>query len=145
MCSQTLYLSQYGNICAWHLPSNTTILLANYWKVYNYMFRPYSWAIIRFYHEPIVGYITCYLLVMGVLESSTYYCVLSWYVYFFILCIIIFSTGINCRKYPTVTATARAYKNLNQYKVKSKKKSKIKGENVPVRTMQADESRHPMD
>ena len=43
--------------------------LADYWKVYNYMFRPYSWAIIRLYHEPSVGYITCYLLVMGVLES----------------------------------------------------------------------------
>ena len=43
--------TQYGSICAWHLPSNTTILLANYWKVYNYMFRPYSWAIIRLYHD----------------------------------------------------------------------------------------------
>jgi len=47
---------------------NTTILLANYCKVYNNMFRPYSWAIIRLYHEPRVGYITCYLL--DVLESS---------------------------------------------------------------------------
>ena len=33
---------------------------------------------------------------MGVLESSPYYCVLPWYVYFFIPYIIIFSTGINC-------------------------------------------------
>ena len=44
-----------------------------------------------------VGYITRYLLVMGVLESSPYYCVSSWYVYFFlILYINNTSTGINC-------------------------------------------------
>jgi len=64
------------------------------------MFRPYSWAIIRLYHEPRVGYITCCLLVMGVLESSPYYCLLSWYVYFFILYIIILLRGLIVPVFP---------------------------------------------
>ena len=40
-------------MCAWHLLSNTTILLAIYEAYNNYMFRPCPWAIIRLYQRSL--------------------------------------------------------------------------------------------
>ena len=72
-------------------------LLANYWKVYNYMFRPYSWAIIRLYHK--LKNRLYYMLLIGngcFGELSLLLCVIMVCVFFLILYINNTSTGINC-------------------------------------------------
>jgi len=66
--------------------------------------------------RPSLGYTTCYLLVMGVLESSPYYCVLPWYVYFFFLYIIIFLPGLIAPVFP-VSMTLMVYYLTCMYKL----------------------------
>ena len=47
------------NVCVLHIQSNTTIFhLAVQW-VYNYMFRPYMWAIFRFWFNLQSSYTRC--------------------------------------------------------------------------------------
>jgi len=44
---------KFGNVSAWHLRLTQLFLLAIIGG-YNYMFRPYPWAIFRLYHEIIM-------------------------------------------------------------------------------------------